>query len=94
MKPIVGSLSMILFQHWCIDIHNNEPHQNTAQNHDQFHYESDIRLPELNKTWYISTYTPGLKIKIRHWCTQNSPNTERTVNSYGDYNIQLLNPHI
>ena len=29
----------------------------------QFYYESDIRLPVFHKTWYISTYILGPKIK-------------------------------
>ena len=36
--------------------------QNITQTHDQFHYEYDIRWPELHKTWYISIFIPGPKI--------------------------------
>ena len=65
MNPIVSTLIIELFRLWCIDIYTDEPPQNTVQMHEQFRYESDIRLPKLRIKWYIYTHTPRTKIKIR-----------------------------
>ena len=46
-----------------IHIYPDELPQNTTQTHNQFRYKSDTTLPELQRTWYISTYIPGPKIE-------------------------------
>ena len=41
----------------------NKMPQNTTQMYGQLRYKSNIRLPALRKTWYITMYKPWPKTK-------------------------------
>ena len=64
MKPIFSSLIIILLWIWCIYINTNELYPKYCKMHNQFHYKLKNRLPEFQKTWFLSTYIQWGKYEL------------------------------